>query len=400
MTSTYDLIVLGGGIIGSSIAEASRGGFSRIVVLDPCLGLDRNASTAALGGINPQLGDEFLGPLGNMAQRSRDIFPEWLDGISGESGEEIHVLFSGLAQVAPDEIEMARLVDEVLPVLRGRGIEAHVLEGDRLRAREPLLGPRVAGGLLIPQDLAVEPPLVLSALHRLLDRDPRVELRAVGAAAVVSAPTHAEVLLDDGGVLRAERVVVAAGHRSAALLDLPEGALFPVKGQAVEFAPGAFGRHLSITCDALVRGPQGAQVAFALPRPDGRIAVGSTFEPQRGDTEPTPEGRRSLLSSLARILPGVDRLSPRRHWAGVRPGSEDGAPVLGHVDEHRRVLAATGHYGGGITLAPYTARLAARLLADAPLTAEESLDLKICDPGRFRSGSLRSRSDGPTPTAH
>jgi len=240
----------------------------------------------------------------------------------------------------------------------------------------------------------------MSALYRVLERDPHVELQAAAAVEIVSTAAGAMVTLADGGVLRAERVVVAAGHLSHPLLDLPEGALFPVKGQAMEFAPGAFGRGLSVTCDALVQGPDGPEVAFALPRPDGRIAVGSTFEERVGDTEPTPEGRASLLRWLTRIFPGIDRLPVRRHWAGIRPGSGDGAPVLGHVDGYERILAATGHYGGGITLAPHTARLAGKLLTGTPLTAEESLDLKLCDPGRFRHSLPGDRSPGPQPTAH
>ncbi|MEO3782785.1 FAD-dependent oxidoreductase [Actinocorallia sp. B10E7] len=400
MVSTYDLIVIGGGIIGCSIAESLRGELSRIKLLDPHVGLELGASSAALGGINPQLGNDCLGPLGNMAQRSRDIFPDWIRGLADKAGQEITILSSGLIQVAADEAEMARLVKEVLPVLRDREIEAHVLDGPRARAHEPLLGPEVAGGLLIPQDLAVEPRRIMSALHRVLDRDPHVELQAATAVEVASTATGATVTLDDGSVLRTERIVVAAGHLSHTLLDLPEGALFPVKGQAMEFAPGVFGRGLSVTCDALIQTPDGPEVAFALPRPDGRIAIGSTFEERVGDTEPTKEGKSSLLRWLARIFPGIDRLPVRRHWAGIRPGSGDGAPVLGHVDEHERILAATGHYGGGITLAPYTARLAAKLLTGASPGAEESLDLKLCDPGRFRHARFGSRSPGPQPTAH
>lgn len=400
MVSTYDLVVVGGGIIGCSIAESLRGELGRIKLLDPHVGGGCSASVAAIGGINPQLGNDCLGPLGNMSQRSRDIFPHWVSELADAVGQEIEILSTGLMQVAVDEAEMARLAGEVLPVLRDREIEAHVLDGRLARAHEPLLGPEVAGGLLVPQDLAVEPRLIMSALYRALERDPHVDLQAAEAVEVVSSAEGATVTLADGGVLRAERVVVAAGHLSRALLDLPEGALFPVKGQAMEFAPGAFGRGLSVTCDALIQGPEGPEVAFALPRPDGRVAVGSTFEEQVGDTEPTGEGRASLLQWLARVFPGIDRLPVQRHWAGIRPGSGDGAPVLGHVDGHGRILAATGHYGGGITLAPYTARLAAKLLTGARLTEEEELDLKLCDPGRFRHARFTERSPGPPPTAH
>ena len=399
MASTYDLIVVGGGIIGCGIAERLRGELSRVCLIDqgPKLGL--GASSAAIGGINPHLGDYCLGPLGLMAQHSRELFPGWINRIASESGTAIPLLPTGLLQVAADEREWERLADEVMPILLARDIGAELIDGDRARALEPMLGPDVAGGVVQPRDLAVEPSLIMNGLTRILlgAGGPDLLLSAT-VISVVSRRTEVVVTLADGQVLTADRVVVAAGHLSHALLDLPDGVFFPVKGQAMEFAsPGR--RSLNIQCDALVVADGEEHVVFALPRPDGRIAAGVTFEKGTADNVPTAEGRTSILRNLALVLPALTAMPVTRRWAGVRPGTVDAAPVLGYVDDDHRVLAATGHYGMGITLAPVTVDLAAKLLLDLPRGEEDRHDLAISSPGRF-SGLPAARTESQNPIAH
>ncbi|MFD0853621.1 FAD-dependent oxidoreductase, partial [Actinomadura adrarensis] len=85
MDVPYDLVVVGGGVIGGAVAERMRDSGERICVVEMRPELGRGASSAAIGGINPHLGDHCLGPLGEMAQRSRALFPDWVARIAAKA---------------------------------------------------------------------------------------------------------------------------------------------------------------------------------------------------------------------------------------------------------------------------------------------------------------------------
>jgi len=94
------LIIVGGGVIGCSIAERARKRMDRIFIIESAPMLGIGASSAAIGGITPQSGDFCLGPLGAVAQRSRELYPAWLAGICHEAQIEIPVLGTGQLQIA------------------------------------------------------------------------------------------------------------------------------------------------------------------------------------------------------------------------------------------------------------------------------------------------------------
>jgi glycine oxidase len=383
MVPTYDLIVVGGGIIGCGIADRLRAVSSRICLIEQGGRPESGASWAAAGGINPHLDDCLHGSLGLMAERSRDLFPDWIARLSAAAGTPLELRRPGLLQVAIDEKERARLADDVRPFLRERGVEAYFLTGDQARAREPLLGPGVTGALAQPRDMAVEPAKIMDAFTRAFAADERVDLVSGRVAGVVTAGGGVKVTLTDGRTFLAGRVVVAAGHASHAFLGLRSENFMPVKGQVLEVLAPA-GGGLKTQCDALISDDDEAHVVVASPYAPGRITVGVTFEYGVTDTEKTAEARELILRNLRRVLPALAEGQITDARAGIRPGTSDGAPVLGFVDDGHRILAATGHNGLGITLAPRTAQLAAKLLLDLPLTSDDRYDLRISSPDRFR----------------
>ncbi len=156
-------------------------------------------------------------------------------------------------------------------------------------------------------------------------------------------------------------------------------------------APGSRGYPLRHHVYACVEGRD----IYVVPRADGRLAVGVTYERGRSDTVPTAENLAVMRRGLAVLVPEAATWKHVRHWAGVRPGTLDGIPLIGHVEPHGRVVLATGHVGLGITLAPVTAELVGALL-DRGRTAGAATRalLGLCDPARFSPAVAPAPTDG------
>ena len=101
---------------------------------------------------------------------------------------------------------------------------------------------------------------------------------------------------------------------------------------------------------------------YLVPRRDGRILVGSTVEHAGFDKQPTQAAFDALMSAAVAILPALARAPVERHWAGLRPGSPAGTPVISAVPDAEGLFVCAGHFRNGIVMAPASARLMADLV--------------------------------------
>ncbi|MGH3738220.1 MAG: FAD-dependent oxidoreductase [Micromonosporaceae bacterium] len=239
------------------------------------------------------------------------------------------------------------------------GLPAEPLSGRECRERVPLLAPRVRGGMYAAGDHQVDPRRLVAALRR--------------------AATRAGVSFDRRRVdrlaeLDAGQVVLAAGVDSARLGGLP---VRGVKGQILRLrTPGA------PAFDLTVRALSTARPVYLVPRTDGELVVGATSE-ERVDQTVTAGGVQELLRAAIDVLPEVAEYQLVEAAVGLRPGTPDNAPLLGRLDE--RVIAATGHYRQGVLLAPVTADLVAALVC-----GETPAEIAPFDPYRFGGTQLRA----------
>jgi glycine oxidase len=234
------------------------------------------------------------------------------------------------------------------------------------RQAEPLLGPSIAGGLLVEDDASVDPRLLTTAL-----------LSAAAAAGVAHVPHRVARLrttpggaegaeLADGTAVSAGQVVLCAGWSSTAIAGLPPGTappLRPVKGQIVRLRPpatAASGSSASLL-NRTVRGLVQGSPVYLVPRESGELVLGATQEEMGADTTVTAGGVWQLLRDARAIVPGITELELAEAAAGLRPGTPDNAPVLGPSRLPRLVLA-TGHFRAGVLLAAATADLIASYL--------------------------------------
>jgi glycine oxidase len=348
-------VIVGGGVIGLSIAwRAAQRGFE-VTVVDPDPG--NGASHAAAGMLTPvseaAYAEESLLRLGLESLKRYPAFVAELESPTG-------FRTTGTLQVAYDADDLA-VIAETEALQAKFGVTVQRLSARECRELEPDLAPAVSGGLFTTDDGSVDPRLLVEALRAAATR---AGVAFVREPAVRVGP-HRVVMKQSE--LKADWVVVAAGHVSGALAGVP---VRPVKGQILRLR----GEPLLSRC---VRGVvRGARV-YLVPRADGELVVGATQEEMGTDTRVTAGGVWGLLRDARALLPGITELELAETTARLRPGTPDNAPILGPAADG--VLLATGHFRGGVLLAPITADL----ITDFMRTERRTADLLPFTPERF-----------------
>jgi glycine oxidase len=357
----FDVIVVGGGVIGLAAGwrMAQRG--LRVIVLergDPGGG----TSNVAAGMLAPIAeADPAEGPLLRLGIASAQAYPGFVAELEEVTGMDAGYLRCGTLIVARDRDEAEALKHEL--VIRERfGIDVKHLRPSQARALEPALAPTLRGALEFAGDHAIEPRLLCAALAEAVRRA-GAELRP--QADVVEVELEHGVLLGDGQRLRAPRVLIAAGVWSNSLAGIPAEArvpIRPVKGQILRLhdpaGPGLLTR--------VMRMP----TAYVVPRGDGRYVLGATMEERGFDTTVTAGAVFELLRDATELLPGLSELVVDELSAGLRPGTADNAPIIG-PGAADGLFWATGHYRHGILLAPVTADLLADAVVDGGSVPDE-----------------------------
>ncbi|HUZ54066.1 MAG TPA: glycine oxidase ThiO [Streptosporangiaceae bacterium] len=379
-TATADVLIIGGGVIGLAIAWRSAQRGITVILADPDPG--RGASHAAAGMLTPVAEAAYAErELFELSSLSLRRYPGFAAELTDLTGRQVGFRQTGTLQVGYDADDMAMLGEHAL-LRESFGVATQRLTSRECRRAEPLLGPAISGGLLVDDDASVDPRLLTSAL-----------LAAVQAAGVNHLPQRAARLrieadrvrgaeLADGTVVDAEHVVLSAGWASTAIAGLPPDAvppIRPVKGQIVRLRPTRATAAASSSPSLLnrtVRGLVRGSPVYLVPREDGELVLGATQEELGADTTVTAGGIWQLLRDARAIVPGITELEFAEGVAGLRPGTPDNAPVLGPSRLPGLVLA-TGHFRGGVLLAPVTADLIADYLvtgivdrAAAPFSAQ------------------------------
>ncbi|GGV05209.1 glycine oxidase ThiO [Actinomadura cremea] len=357
-----EIVVIGAGIVGLAAAwrTASRGGAVTLVDPEPASG----ATSVAAGMITPvselAYGEEPLLRL-NLASRDRyDAFVAELEELTGAS---TGYRDDGLLQVAFDTDDLA-VLDDLRRFQASLGLPVEALTGRECRRQEPMLAPGVRGGLLAPRDGSVDPRRLAAALLTACEKLGVRIVRRRAAGVVVERDAAAGVRLEDGTVVRADRVLLAAGPWSGDLEGLPAGtvpSVRPVKGQVIRLRTRV--PFLRRCTRGLVKGSP----VYLVPRADdGEIVLGATQEELGFDTRVTAGGLWELLRDARELLPGITELEFAEVTAGLRPGSPDNAPVMGPSALPGLVLG-TGHFRNGVLLAPVSADVLAATLLDEPV---------------------------------
>ncbi len=325
------VVVVGGGIVGLSVAWALQRRGRDVVVLERGRCGD-GASGAAAGMIGALAELQGPGVPDPLMVASRAMWPRFARALEAASGLAVEHATSGIRVLAnhPGVVEGHRAW---AASLQRQGFCAEVHDRTETLAAEPSAHPGTVGSLWLPGEATVDNQEVVAALRRVVTVHERTEVVAVSGEGARTAEG------DWPGT-----VIVAGGAWSA---QLAGGSVKPVRGESivVQGAPG------------LLRSALYGGGGYAVPRPDGRVILGATMEDRGFDSTPSDEGAGQCRRIGAAIAPALAALPVVEQRCGLRPTTRDHVPVIDQV--RPGVWVCTGHYRNGIALAPASAALLA-----------------------------------------
>lgn len=365
-----DVLVVGGGIVGAAVARALAADGYAVEIVDS--GKEPGIATQASAGMLAPLAEsDPEEPLLGLAVRGRDLYRELAPALEEETGVRLGLWLDGILKVAfSDEEEGA--AKGTVAWQRQQGLGTEWLTAAELRDRCPGISLEARGAALAPEDGALEP---LATLEALLVSAARRGARIVRGERVVGlevANRRVSGVRTEAGRRPAGAVVLAAGAWSGRLDQLPRPlSVEPVRGQMLAYDWPADEPA------AIVYSGRG----YVLRRGSEAI-VGSTMEHVGFDAAMTPEGRDRVAQVGARVYPALEGATPRRGWAGLRPSTPDGRPIIGADPVVSNLWYATGHGRNGILLAAVTGELIAFLFGGGAGNGLE-YDLAPIRPDRF-----------------
>jgi glycine oxidase len=354
--SRPEILIIGGGVIGLAIAWRLHKRGAKVSLVDSGA---PSATMASAGMLAPSF-EPGAGALGEalyaFAMKSLRLWADFAAELEAESGEAIDYRADGVLGVAYAG-DSAKALDARASALEARGAPVERLSGAEARRLEPALGEEVACALHAPADGQVDARRLLHALERALARRGVAVTKGEKAAFVEPQGDGLRVVLEHGAPRLADIVVLANGAAAASVrTPAPRPPVFPVKGEALALlmAEPALGR--------VIRAPG----AYLCPKADGRLVVGASEVAHDHSLVPSDAAIAALRESAARAVPQLANFREAERWAGSRPGTPDGAPILGAAPNEARLFYALGHFRNGVLLAPATAEaLAARILGES-----------------------------------
>ncbi|QSO47809.1 glycine oxidase ThiO [Alicyclobacillus mengziensis] len=351
---TFDIIVIGGGVVGLTsawkLAESGR----KVLVLDrnQC---GAEASSAAAGMLGAQLEVSEPGDFYQLCLESRQLYPQFAEDLFEKTGIDTGLTDNGILKLAFSTEEVDALKSQMDWQIKG-GARAEFVNAVDIAHFEPVLA-NCAGGLFLPDDSNISAPLLARALS--VAAKTSCTVKEGSEVVAIARDKSSYRVKTQSETFYAESVVIAAGAWARHLLPQAlECDIQPVKGQLLAIRPQ---NGLSIRRTVF------SNHTYLVPKRDGTIVVGATEDRTAGfDKDATIDAISDLVTAVQRIAPGLRNAVFERTWTGLRPGSSDDRPWIGEVADSPGLHVAIGHFRNGILLAPVTAQMIVASIAGEP----------------------------------
>ncbi|GIW80578.1 MAG: glycine oxidase ThiO [Gemmatales bacterium] len=347
MSSSADVLVVGGGVIGLTTAYFLAKAGVQVEVVDKG-DLGQESSWAGAGILTPGNPQAAQHPLLQLHAQSVSLFPELSAELKERTGIDNGYIQCGGLELLGD----APIADT--DEWRSEGVVAELIDADQILHLEPALSAGCTKAYYLPEMAQVRNPRHVQALI--------ASCRALGVTMRSGCPVFRFVasrgrvtaVQSAAGKLAANQFIVATGAWTDSLLaELGwQPGIVPIRGQIALLNPGfPVFRHIILIGSC-----------YLVPRPEGRVLIGSTEEQVGFDKHTTAAALQSLLAMGTSLVPALSQAHLERCWAGLRPASPDGLPFIGPLPDYENVVVAAGHFRSGIQLSPGTAQLVADIV--------------------------------------
>ena len=351
----HDVLVIGGGVIGLSLAWELSLHNVKVCVVDRSQ-FGQEASWAGAGMIPPGSQPAFRMSANTVEQLeglSQLLHQAWHQQLRELTGIDNGYRQCGGLYLATNDIE-ANTLHEGMRRWKNLGVEAYTIDATEVSDLEPALADWPVAACVVPDEAQIRNPWHLKALLaacRLSGVDLRPDVEVCRFQTTTAGITAVET---SGGLIHAEQFCLSAGCWTGKLaasigLELP---VRPIRGQIVLIAgaPGLLRRNVCVGQRYLVS------------RSDGLILIGSTEESVGFENRNTEEAVAELTAFATSLVPEIGKFSIEKCWSGLRPATSDGLPYLGRVPHLSNAWLSTGHFRAGLQLSPATAVVMRSLL--------------------------------------
>ena len=387
----YDVIIIGGGIIGSSVAWQLSRRKKKVLVVerkDVCSG-SAGATDGVVGYHTKKPGLQL-----DLAVQSIEMFRTLNRDL--ETNVEYGLEAGGMQPV--EDKDQWDMLEAMASEQRKSGVDIRMITAEEACSIEPNLNPDIYGALWSPTGGKVNPLAMTFGFARAAKRLGAVYLTETEVTQILTEGGRAVGVNTTAGEFRADCIVDAAGAwagQVAALagIDLP---IKPRKGQLLITEPiGPFLRA-TVQCamynvikfrPETIKDPTVLKIGASLSieqQESGGLIIGGTREFADFEEENTFEAVETMVKRAVRFFPALKDVSIIRCFSGFRPYTPDGLSMMGEVRTLPGFYMAAGHEGDGIALSPVTGRLMAELIAEG----KTSYDITPFSPNRFLKGGI------------
>ena len=349
---SWDVVIIGGGIIGLSLSIALRKHGATVLIVER--GEPGREASHAAGGMLVDCPLETHAALQSLATASARMYPEFAYELEVESGMKVDLRDHG-AIVFPSKHEREW----------EKGLAEHAVPASQLAELEPALTAPNRSAFFL-KERSVDPRALTAAALKTAKRRNvdfssgdavtsvnLAEGRVTGITTVKTTFPTAKVVNCAGawsGQIDFSQIL--SGHTASEQSTPPSLPTRPVKGQMLCLASPS--RDL---LEHVIRSPE----VYLIPRSDGRILAGATVEEAGFDKQTDPATMQRFHRAAVALVPELRNAKILEDWAGLRPGTPDALPILGATSTPGYYVA-TGHFRDGILLAPITAQVMADVI--------------------------------------